>query len=318
MNNNYLEQELKIFRKYFEKDFKSNIPLLNIILNYIIKAKGKQMRPKFVLTAADMFGTINDATYSAASLIELLHTATLVHDDVVDDAYQRRSMFSINALWKNKIAVLAGDYLLSKGMINALEGNHFELLKTVSTAVKLMSEGELLQIEKARKLDINETVYYEIIKNKTASLLAAACASGAYSVTNDLDIKNKMWQFGEHVGMSFQIKDDLLDYGVDNIGKPLGIDIKEKKMTLPIIYTLNNCEKDLRKKIIYAIKNKSNDKDTIHFVVEQVKIHGGIDYATQVMLSYQEKAINLLSDIPDSAAKKAMTELVSLTTKRKK
>lgn len=314
----FLDREIRTFNSSFEKDFKSNVPLLDIILKYIIKSKGKQMRPRFVLTSAAMFGEINEKTYAAASLIELLHTATLVHDDVVDDAHMRRSLLSINALWKNKIAVLVGDYLLSKGMINALENNHFELLRIVSNAVRMMSEGELLQIEKARKLDIQEDIYFEIIKNKTASLLSAACACGAYSTTMDEEIKDKMSQFGTLIGIAFQIKDDLLDFGSDDIGKPVGIDIKEKKMTLPLIHTLNQCDPSTKKKIIYNIKNKSSDQNTISFIVKAIQQHGGLDYAEKIMNHYIEEAEHILQEFPDSEAKKEMEKLVALTVQRKK
>lgn len=314
----YLNEEIDKFRKNFNNDFKSNIPLLNVILKYIVKSKGKEMRPRFVFTSAAMFGDINDATFAAASLVELLHTATLVHDDVVDDAYQRRSMFSINALWKNKIAVLIGDYLLSKGMINALEGNNFELLKIVSNAVKLMSEGELLQIEKARKLDIEESVYFEIIENKTASLLAAACAAGAYSVTNDLTIKKAMHNFGIKVGIAFQIKDDLFDYGTDDVGKPLGIDIKEQKMTLPLIFTLQKCDKKTKRDIIQRFKNKNTDKASIAYIIDTVKEYGGLEYATNTMHQYIKSAMEDLGKFPESTARDEMKKLVLEVINRKK
>lgn len=316
--NQYLKSELKEFNHLFQNDFKSKVPLLDIVLKYIIKSKGKQIRPRFVLNSAALFGTINSDTYAAASLIELLHTATLVHDDVVDDANKRRSFFSVNALWKNKVAVLVGDYLLSKGMINALEGKQFELLLIVSNAVKAMSEGELLQIEKARKLDIQEDVYFEIIQNKTASLLAAACASGAFSTTKDMAIKEKMWTFGNYVGIAFQIKDDLMDYGVNDIGKPLGLDIKEKKMTLPLIYTLQNSSSKIKRSIIYKIKNKNKEPATVQYIIDEVKKHGGMDYASKIMHEYIEKAMGILKDIPMSEAKTEMEKLVLSTINREK
>lgn len=314
----FLDQKLKEFNQSFQKDFKSKIPLLDIVLNYVVKSKGKQMRPRFVMNTAALFGNINEQTFAAASLIELLHTATLVHDDIVDDANRRRGLFSVNALWKNKIAVLVGDYLLSKGMINALEGKHFELLLIVSNAVKAMSEGELLQIEKARKLDIDESVYFEIIQNKTASLLASACAAGAYSTSQDIQIKDKMWEFGSLVGIAFQIKDDLLDYGKNDIGKPLGIDIKEKKMTLPLIYTLKHCDNKIKKDIIYKIKNKNTEQASIDFIINEVQKSGGLAFAQKQMESHIEQAINILKKLPETEARTELQKLVMSTINRKK
>lgn len=316
--SSFLSKELAQFNQRFQQDFKSHIPLLDIVLKYTIKSKGKQMRPRFVLSAAAMFAPINDDAFEAASLIELLHTATLVHDDVVDDSYQRRSLFSINALWKNKIAVLVGDYLLSKGMINALEGEHFELLKIVSKAVKSMSEGELLQIEKARKLDIEEEIYFQIIQNKTASLLAAACGAGAFATSKDPSHTENLTEFGRLTGIAFQLRDDLLDYGSDDIGKPKGIDIKEKKMTLPLIYTLQHCSKQDKRKIIYLIKNKNKDKETLRIVLEKVKEHGGIEYATHKMKEYQKRAANILDAYPQSEAKTELLRLLEESIQRKK
>lgn len=314
----FLASELEYFNQKFKQDFKSNVPLLDIILKYVIRSKGKQMRPRFVLSSAALFGPINEDAYVAASLIELLHTATLVHDDVVDDAYQRRNLFSVNALWKNKIAVLVGDYLLSKGMLNALEGEHFQLLQIVSKAVKQMSEGELLQIEKARKLDIEEDIYFQIIQNKTASLLSAAGAAGAFATSKDWKVSDRMAHFGTLTGIAFQLRDDLLDYGTNDIGKPKGIDIQEKKMTLPLIYTLKHCSKSEKRKIIYLIKNKSKSKETVQYIFDKVSHYGGIDYATDKMYSYKEQASQILANFPPSDARDELYRLLDETISRNK
>lgn len=298
---------------------KSNVPLLDIITRYIIKRKGKQMRPMFVFLSADIHGEVGHSTYVAASLIELLHTATLVHDDVVDDSNERRGFFSINALWKNKVAVLVGDYLLSKGLLLSLENNEFQLLKIVSEATKEMSEGELLQIEKARKLDVNEEIYFEIIRKKTASLISSCCASGAASVSSDEDTIEKMALFGEKVGIAFQIKDDLFDYESGNItGKPNGIDIKEQKMTLPLIYLLNNSDRSEKRKIINIVKNHNNNPEKVRFVIDQVNSSGGIEYAREKMKQYHADAVKLLDEFPDSPSKKSLKDLVDFTIERKK
>ena len=309
--------ELALFEKKFVENVRSRNPLLDRIMRFIIKRKGKQMRPMFVFLAAKICGEINDATYRASSLIELLHTATLVHDDVVDDANMRRNFFSVNALWKNKVAVLVGDYLLSKGLLLSLDNNDFQILKLVSTAVKEMSEGELLQIEKTRKLDIQEDVYFEIIRSKTASLLASACAAGAWSVTQNDEQAKLFHDFGEKIGISFQIKDDLFDYGHDNIGKPTGIDIKEKKMTLPLIYTLQQVDNATKRRIIYIVKNNNKDKNKVNEVIELVKQNGGIEYAREKMLQYQREAMVILHQFPISEARNAMEELVSYVTERR-
>lgn len=272
----------------------------------------------FVLLSAKIAGEVNESTYRAASMIELLHTATLVHDDVVDDAITRRSFFSINAIWRNKISVLVGDYLLAKGLLLSVENNDYELLKISSNAVKAMSEGELLQIEKARKLDITEEIYFEIIRSKTASLLASACASGAFSARNDPETMESFRTFGEKIGISFQIKDDLLDYGMNATGKPKGGDIKEKKMTLPLIYTLQVCDKATKKKIIYIIKNNNKDKNKINEVMQLVELHGGLTYAQQKMEVYKEEALKILYRFPQSEARDAMEELVNYTILRTK
>jgi octaprenyl-diphosphate synthase len=309
--------ELLDFEKHFREAMKSSAPLMDKITYYIIQKKGKQIRPVLVFLSAKMCGTINPSTYVAASLIELLHTATLVHDDVVDDAYMRRGFFSVNALWKNKVAVLVGDYLLSKGLLIALDSQNYNHLHTLSTAVRLMSEGELLQIEKARKLDITEDVYFDIIRQKTASLIAAACKAGAASVTENLDVQNQLWLFGEKLGMAFQIKDDLFDYGDDDIGKPRGIDIKEKKMTLPLIYSLQKCDKSTKRQIIHLVKNENDNQESVKKVIEFVKETGGMEYAVEKMNFFKSEALSILEPLPENPAKQAMNELVEYFTARK-
>lgn len=312
-----IADELKVFEEKFKLAVRSNVALLDRIMYYIVKRKGKQLRPMFVLLSSKLTGEISESAYRAASLVELLHTATLVHDDVVDDSMERRGFFSINALWKNKIAVLVGDYLLSKGLLFSLENEDFKILQILSTAVKQMSEGELLQIEKARNLNLKEDIYYEIIRNKTASLLASACASGAYAASKNDDLTEKMRLFGEKTGMAFQIKDDLFDYGTDDIGKPTGNDIKEKKMTLPLIYTLNNCNAATRRKLIYIIKNENTNKEKIKVVLDEVNNAGGISYAHQKMLSYRDEALSILHEFPENETRNALEELVRFTTDRK-
>ena len=309
-------KEILVFEKKFSNSVKGSNPLLDRVLRFVIKKKGKQMRPMFVLLAAKIANEISEKTYRAASLIELLHTATLVHDDVVDNAMVRRNFFSINALWKNKIAVLVGDYLLAKGLLLSLEYEDYQILHITSRAVKEMAEGELLQMEKARKLDIEEGVYFEIIRAKTASLLSAACAAGAFSSTDDKETSEYFRQFGEKVGIAFQIKDDLFDYGQDNVGKPTGIDIKEKKMTLPLIYTLQHADNAVKRKIIYIVKNQNTDKQKVNEVIELVKQSGGIEYAHQKMRQYQSEALQMLDKYPDSDAKTAMKELVNYVIER--
>ncbi len=314
-----IQMHLDIFEKKFRETMKSNVALLDIVTRYIIKRKGKQMRPMFVFLSADINGDIKESTYIAASLIELLHTATLVHDDVVDDSNERRGFFSINALWKNKVAVLVGDYLLSKGLLLSLENDEFELLKIVSAATKEMSEGELLQIEKARKLDISEDIYFEIIRKKTASLIASCCAAGAASVGSDPASVENMRLFGENVGIAFQIKDDLFDYESSNItGKPNGIDIKEQKMTLPLIYLLNNSGFNEKRKIVNIVKNHNNNPEKVASVIKKVNQSGGIEYAKQKMETYHDKALRILNDFPDSESKTALNQLVDFTITRKK
>jgi octaprenyl-diphosphate synthase len=315
-----IEREIEEFEPRFRASMKSRVSLLDKIMHYIIKRKGKQMRPMFVFLSAKVFGETTDSTYRAAAMIELLHTATLVHDDVVDDANKRRGFWSINAIWKNKIAVLVGDYLLSKGLLLAVENEEFELLRIMSNSVKEMSEGELLQIEKARKLDITEEIYYDIIRQKTATLIAACCAAGTSSTQPDKAIVEKMRLFGEYTGIAFQIKDDLFDYGSngDTIGKPTGIDIKEKKMTLPLIYALNNATPSEKKHIIKTIRKHNENKKKVKEVIDFVIKSGGLDYAKKAMLEYKEKALEILNEFEQNEANKALAELVIFTTKRKK
>ena len=310
-------EELKAFEKRFETAVKSNTALLDRIMKFIIKRKGKQMRPMFVLLSAKLHGPINESTYRAAALVELLHTATLVHDDVVDESLERRGFFSINAIWKNKIAVLVGDYLLSKGLLLSTGNNDFEHLHILSDAVQQMSEGELLQIEKSRKLNLDEAVYFEIIKNKTASLLSSACAVGAYSTTKDKAVTDKMKLFGEKAGIAFQIKDDLFDYGKEDIGKPTGNDIKEKKLTLPLIYTLGKIDATKRRELIYIIKNENKNKEKVKLVIDTVVACGGISYATEKMNRYRDEALDILHGFADSPVRQALESLVRYTTDRK-
>jgi octaprenyl-diphosphate synthase len=312
-----ISKELALFEVHFREAMKSRVALLDRIMQYIVRRKGKQLRPMFVLLSAKLGGNINESSYRAASLVELLHTATLVHDDVVDEASERRGFFSINALWKNKIAVLVGDYLLSKGLLLSLDNKDHRVLQLLSTAVRLMSEGELLQLEKSRKLNLDESIYYEIIGGKTASLLASSCAAGASTTFENEDAIEKMRLFGEKVGMAFQIKDDLFDYSSEAIGKPTGNDIKEKKLTLPLIYTLNNCDAALRKKIIYIIKNQNTQKDKVDFVLNAVENFGGITYATNKMFAYRDEALEILHSFPASEVREALEELVRYTTDRK-
>lgn len=310
--------EMAEFEKKFRDFMKSKVKLLDHITNYIVRRKGKQMRPMFVFLTAGVSGTITESSYRGAALIELLHTATLVHDDVVDDANYRRGFFSVNALWKNKIAVLVGDYLLSRGLLLSVDNGDFELLRIVSQAVREMSEGELLQIAKARKLDITEEVYYKIIQQKTASLIASCCAVGAATSGADNVLIEKMRDFGEKVGMAFQIKDDLFDYGEDEIGKPVGIDIKEKKMTLPLIYALNNSSWLEKKRIIYLIRNKNEDKKSVNEVIDFVKASGGLQYATKIMNEYFQEALQILNEFPESEYRNSLEGLVRYTIERKK
>ncbi len=315
--NNIIGEELSIFEKKFAESVKSQTPLLDRIMKYIIKRKGKQLRPMFVFLSAKLHGTINESTYRAAALVEILHTATLVHDDVVDESLERRGFFSINAIWKNKIAVLVGDYLLSKGLLLSTENNDFEHLRIVSEAVKQMSEGELMQIEKARNLNLKEDIYFEIIRNKTASLLSSACGIGAWSTSKDEAVCSKMKLFGEKVGIAFQIKDDLFDYGKEDVGKPTGNDIKEKKLTLPLIYTLNKISAAKRRDLIYIIKNENKNAEKVKFVIDTVVTEGGINYAAEKMINYRDEALTILYQFPESEVRTALESLVRYTTDRK-
>jgi octaprenyl-diphosphate synthase len=311
---------MELFEKKFYESMSSKVALLNRITYYIVNRKGKQMRPMFVFLAAKLLnnGQVNERTYRGASVIELIHTATLVHDDVVDDSNKRRGFFSVNALWKNKIAVLVGDYLLSKGLLLSIDNGDFDLLRIISVAVREMSEGELLQIEKARRLDITEEVYYDIIRQKTATLIAACCSLGACSVKPDsLDVET-FRKFGELIGMAFQIKDDLFDYGEERIGKPTGIDIKEQKMTLPLIFVLNKCSKAEKKWLINSIKNHNKDKKRVKEVIAFVKGNGGLDYAVKKMLAYKEEALALLDAYPNSEYKSSLELMVNYVVDRKK
>jgi octaprenyl-diphosphate synthase len=306
------------FEEKFKDSMVSKVPLFNRITHYIVRRKGKQMRPMFVFLVAKMVsnGDFKERTYRGASIIELIHTATLVHDDVVDDSNMRRDFFSLNALWKNKIAVLVGDYLLSKGLLLSIDNGDFDILRHISVAVKEMSEGELLQIEKARLLDITEEVYFEIIRQKTATLIAACTAIGAASVDASEDDIRKMHKFGELIGIAFQIKDDLFDYSEAKIGKPTGIDIKEKKMTLPLIYTLNHCSKEEKKWLINSVKNHNKDKKRVKEVIEFVKKNQGIEYTSAKMKEYHEKALAILNEYPDSPYKESLTSMVNYVIER--
>ncbi len=311
---------MELFEQKFLLSMSSKVALLNRITTYIVNRKGKQMRPMFVFLVSKMVsnGEINERTYRGASVIELIHTATLVHDDVVDDSNLRRGFFSVNALWKNKIAVLIGDYLLSKGLLLSIDNGDFDLLKIISIAVREMSEGELLQIEKARKLDITEDVYYEIIRQKTATLIAACCSLGAASVKPDSQHVESMRMFGELIGMAFQIKDDLFDYTEDQIGKPTGIDIKEQKMTLPLIYALNQADKQDKKWLINSIKNHNKDKKRVKEVIAFVKDSGGLDYAITKMTEFQDEALQILQAYPESKYKDSLKLMVNYVIERKK
>jgi len=310
--------DIDAFEEKFKTSMQSSVPLLDRITHYIVKRKGKQIRPMFVFFSASICGGINESTHRGAALVELLHTATLVHDDVVDNSYQRRGFFSINALWKNKIAVLVGDYLLSKGLLLSVENNDFNLLKIVSEAVKQMSEGELLQIEKVRRMDIDEPIYYEVIRQKTASLIASCCACGAASAGANEQMIEKMRLFGEKIGIAFQIKDDMFDFGTDDVGKPLGIDIKEKKVTLPLIYSLGNSKKSDKKRIINLVKNHNDDPEKIGRIISFVQATGGLQYAETQMKKYQDEAFEILNTFPPSEARSGLEQLVRFTTERNK
>ena len=311
-----IEKELNEFELRFRESMRSKAPLLDRITHYIVTRKGKQMRPMFVFLSAKLCGEINEATYVAASLVEILHTATLVHDDVVDDSYKRRGFFSINALWKNKIAVLVGDFLLAKGLALSIENNQYKLLGMLSNTIKEMSEGELLQLEKARKLDIREDIYFEIIRQKTASLIASACASGAATTTTDEAVIERVKKMGEKIGIAFQIKDDLFDYEEAEIGKPRGIDIKERKMTLPLIHALSKVSSADRRKIINIVKNENTDMEKVRWVIEMVRSNGGMDYAKQRMIDYKTEAENILHSFPENDARRSIYEMIQFTINR--
>ncbi|RSC95847.1 polyprenyl synthetase family protein [Tenacibaculum singaporense] len=314
-----IAKEMELFETKFKDSMLSKVPLLNRITYYIVRRKGKQMRPMFVFLVAKMVsnGGFDERTYRGASVVELIHTATLVHDDVVDDSNRRRGFFSINALWKNKIAVLVGDYLLSKGLLLSIDNEDFDLLKLISIAVREMSEGELLQIEKARKLDITEEVYFEIIRQKTATLIAACCGIGAASVGANNETVQQMRKFGEYIGIAFQIKDDLFDYTEDKIGKPTGIDIKEQKMTLPLIYTLNTCSPEEKSWLINSVKKHNKNKKRVKEVIAFVKENGGLEYTTAKMHDYKNKALAILNNYPDSEYKSSLLQMIDYVVERK-
>jgi len=315
-----IRPEMELFESKFRDSMSSKVALFNRITHYIVNRKGKQMRPMFVFLTAKLLnnGVVNERTYRGAAVIELIHTATLVHDDVVDDSNKRRGFFSINALWKNKIAVLVGDYLLSKGLLLSIDNGDFDLLRIISVAVREMSEGELLQIEKARRLDITEDIYYDIIRQKTATLIAACCSLGACSVQPDSEDVETFRKFGELCGMAFQIKDDLFDYGSAAIGKPTGIDIKEQKMTLPLIHVLNSCTNKERKWLINSIKNHNKNKERVKQVIAFVKEKGGLTYAVEKMLAYRNEALELIKDYPPSEYKASLELMVNYVVDRKK
>ena len=314
---NPIRQEMKLFEKKFQESMRSEVFLLDKITQFILKTKGKQIRPIFVFLCAKLVGEITEKTYRGASMIELIHTATLVHDDVADESFKRRGFFSINALWKNKIAVLVGDYLLSKSVIISTENQDFDILAVISKTIREMSEGELLQLEKSRKLDITEDVYYEVIRKKTATLIAACCEVGVISNNVNVELAQKIRDFGTYTGIAFQIKDDLFDYLKKNAtGKPVGIDIKEKKLTLPLIYAMNSVKKDKRKYYFNIVKNHSHETGKVNELMEFVKKSGGISYAEKVMLNYQKKALEILDDFPDNEAKKSLQLMLNYIIKR--
>jgi octaprenyl-diphosphate synthase len=313
-----IRTEMELFESKFRNAMHTHVPLLNRIMNYIVHRKGKQMRPMFVFLTAKMVsnGGFDERTYRGAAIVELIHTATLVHDDVVDDSNMRRGFFSINALWKNKIAVLVGDFLLSKGVLLSVDHGDFDLLKIISRAVREMSEGELLQIEKARRLDITEAIYFDIIRQKTATLIGSCTAIGAASVGASQEVVDDMWNFGETIGLAFQIKDDLFDYSDEKIGKPTGIDIKEQKMTLPLIYTLNNCSEAEKKWLINSVKNHNTEKQRVKEVIDFVKKSGGLEYTFQQMKKHQEKALQMLQKFPESEYRTALEDMINYVVDR--
>ncbi len=314
-----ISKDIEAYQKVFRDTVRSKVPLLDLIMKYILHTKGKEIRPIIVFYSARLLGEINPSTYYAATLIELLHTATLVHDDVVDDSNKRRGMFSINALWKNKIAVLSGDYLLSKGLLLAIETQNPHLLEYVSKATRDMSEGELLQVEKARKMDFSEALYYEVIRKKTASLLASCFATGAYSTVKDKTAIEKLWRVGELTGIAFQIMDDVLDYEKTSItGKPTGIDIKEKKVTLPLIYLLNQVDKQKKRELLRLIKHKNNHPESVALIINEVKKAGGLEFARKKMIDFKDQALELLHEFPENDARQALENIIEYTICRKK
>jgi octaprenyl-diphosphate synthase len=307
------------FERHFRESMKSNIPLLNLITNYLLRRKGKQIRPMFVFLTAGVCGEITPSSYNAASFIELLHTASLIHDDVVDESYERRGFFSINALWKSKVSVLLGDYLLAKGLLLSVKENEYELLRLVSDAVREMSEGELMQIQKSRKLNITKDEYSEIIRKKTATLFAACTACGAWSASKDTGLTEKFRVFGEKVGMAFQIKDDLFDYQKKGfIGKPTGNDIKEKKFTLPLIHALEVCPDRERKHIILTMRRHNNNAGKVQEIIGFARAYQGLEFSESHMFDYRNEAIDILSEMPDNQHKKSLQELVNYVVDRKK
>ena len=311
-----ISEELVYFEKFFRDSMKSHVSLIDRITYYIVKRKGKQVRPMFVLLTAKMIGNLNEHSYTAAAMIELMHTASLVHDDVVDDSDERRGFFSVNAIWKNKVAVLVGDYLLAKGLLISVETEQFHLLKILSEAVKNMSEGELLQIQKARRLDIDEMVYYDIIRQKTASLIASACAAGAASATPDPELIRKMHDFGENIGIAFQIKDDLFDYGAKDVGKPRGIDIREKKMTLPLIHVLSQSDKPTRRYILNILKNHNTNRAKVDELIRFIRENGGLEYAIDKMNEFRKKADDILLSLPENIYRKSLLDLSDFVINR--
>ncbi len=314
-----IEKELNEFEPYFKKSLQSDIPLLATILNFLYRTKGKQLRPIFVFLSAKMHGGSNEFSQLAACSVELLHTATLVHDDVVDESYERRGSFSVKALWRNKLAVLVGDYILAKGLLLQLENRKYNFLHLISRAVQDMSEGEILQIKKSRKLDIDEETYFEIIRKKTASLIATSMAIGAASVTDDQEIHEKMYRIGQDVGIAFQIKDDIFDYQAKGIiGKPTGNDIKEKKITLPLLYVLKNSESSERKRILGLIKRKNKNSAVVQELIRLVTEKGGLEYATKKMNEFRDKAVNAILEFEDGEARESLVELMNYITTRKK
>ncbi|MEM6397086.1 MAG: polyprenyl synthetase family protein [Bacteroidota bacterium] len=313
-----IDEELREFEKRFRDALRSPVPLMDRITYYIVQRKGKQVRPMFLFLAAKVCGEINNNSYVAASMVELLHTATLVHDDVVDESHKRRGFFSINAIWKNKIAVLVGDYFLSRGLLIALESKQYRILEIISVAMQTMAEGELLQSQKSRKLNITEEVYYDIIRRKTASLIAASCEAGAASVTENVEDHERMRLFGEKVGMAFQIRDDLFDFGFDEVGKPLGIDIKEKKLTLPLIHALEGTDRKRKRQIVNIVKRHNEDPKKVAEVIDFVRNSDGMNYARKVMYRYRDEAFELLHQWPDSVARQSLESLVNFVVDRKK